>query len=285
MYLLLFLQQLIASGTHIVSKNLTLTLQEPQIILIRGIISGTIYALWILYKRKSLIRIEKKDIFLLSILGLLNIPLNQYVFFIAIKHTTPPNVALAYAITPVFVLIISHFYFKEKITKLKLAGIVISISGSIILLLEKGLDGSSQYLLGNSLALIASFSWALYTILGRKFSLKYGPIYSTGLSMIWGLILFIPIFFVQNASLNLSSIDTFSWLNLLYVGVITSVIGYAMWYFALSKMDASRVAVFNNLQPILTTILSIIIFNQEISSIFIIGGITVLIGVFVTQRK
>ena len=283
-YIILLIQQLIASGTHIVAKNLALSLDGALIIFVRGLIACSAYAIWILIKRKSLIKIEKKDIFQLIILGLLNIPLNQYIFFMAIKLTTPPNLALAYALTPVYVLIISHFYFKERLTKFKVLGILVAIAGSVLLLLEHGLDLSSNFLIGNSLGLLASFSWALYTIMSRKFSLKYGPIYTTGLAMIWGFLLFVPIYLAVGAK-GITTISGIDWAYLFYVGFITAVVGYAMWNYALSKLDASKVSVFNNLQPILTTILAVIIFGQQITYIFVLGGILVIVGVILTQKK
>jgi drug/metabolite transporter (DMT)-like permease len=67
------------------------------------------------------------------------------------------------------------------------------------------------------------------------------------------------------------------------LGVITSGLGYALWYFALTKMEASKLAVFNNIQPVLTTVMAYFLFNTLPSEFFIFGAIIAIIGVVITQ--
>ncbi|MFZ9870480.1 MAG: EamA family transporter, partial [Candidatus Kapaibacteriota bacterium] len=63
-----------------------------------------------------------------------------------------------------------------------------------------------------------------------------------------------------------------------------SAIGYGLWYYALTKLETSSVAVFNNLQPVLTTLLAFLVFGTEPTLTFVIGGAVALAGVVVTQR-
>jgi drug/metabolite transporter (DMT)-like permease len=75
------------------------------------------------------------------------------------------------------------------------------------------------------------------------------------------------------------------WFQLFYLGVITSGVGYGLWYIALSKLPSSNVAVFNNLQPVLTSVLALLLFGLEPSGAYLIGGALALLGVVVTQRS
>jgi drug/metabolite transporter (DMT)-like permease len=74
------------------------------------------------------------------------------------------------------------------------------------------------------------------------------------------------------------------WAQLFYLGVITSGVGYGLWYYALSRMEASRVSVFNNLQPVLTSVLSFFIFGTVPTFMFVVGGAIAIAGVIVTQQ-
>lgn len=76
-----------------------------------------------------------------------------------------------------------------------------------------------------------------------------------------------------------------TWFQLFYLGVITSGVGYGLWYVALSKLPSSNVAVFNNLQPVLTSVLALLLFGLEPSGAYVIGGSLALLGVVVTQRS
>ncbi len=282
--ILIFLQQLIASGTHIVAKGITHDIEPALILLFRSAMAALFYILWLSFQRQSVKKIEKKDLYKILLLGALNIPLNQFLFLQGMKYTTAPNMALAYALTPAFVLLIAVIFYKEKTSNQKLFGVGIAILGAIVVLLERGIVFTNESLLGDFLALAASLSWALYTIIGRSFSIKYGAIYSTGLAMTTGFLLYIPVFLLMPVSFQIDTITTVNWLQLIYLGVITSGIGYAIWYYALTKTEASKVAVFNNLQPVMTTILSIIFLGTFLTPFFVIGGIMIIVGVFITQR-
>jgi drug/metabolite transporter (DMT)-like permease len=156
--------------------------------------------------------------------------------------------------------------------------------GTVIVLFEKGLAFGSDQFLGNIMVLFASISWAMYTTLGKKYAMKYGGIFSTGMSMFTGLILYIPIAVLLPFEISPSTFDGSVWFQLFYLGVITSGLGYALWYFALTKMEASKLAVFNNIQPVLTTIMAFFLFNTQPSDIFILGAIIAISGVIITQK-
>lgn len=198
--------------------------------------------------------------------------------------TQAPNVAFAYSLVPAFVLIISISFFKEKTTKLKIVGIGIAVIGTILLLLNKGFDLNSVSSNGDILALLASFSWALYTLIGKQLVLKYGAIFTTGIAMIFGLILYLPIFYLHPVEYFFADISAKNWWQIFYIGAITSGVGYTLWYYALQKLEASKVAVFNNIQPVLTTILAYFVLDNVINANFVVAGLLIITGVVITQR-
>ncbi|MBI5324964.1 MAG: EamA family transporter [Ignavibacteriae bacterium] len=285
MYFWIFVQQLIASGTHIIVKDLTETIQPSLILLLRAFFAAGFYILWVIVREKKYLRIEKKDIPIAIILGIINIPINQYLFFLGVRLSTAPNAGLAYALTPAFVLIIALLFLKESRNWMKISGVVIAIGGAVLIMSERGIDLKSDYFLGNVLLLLASFSWALYTILGRDFSRKYGAVYSTAVTMVIGFISYIPIYLITNEPIAIGTFNAFDWLGILYLGIMTSGVGYLIWFWALKKMEASKLAVFNNLQPILTTILAMIFHHHVLTMPFLAGGVLIIGGVILAQRE
>jgi drug/metabolite transporter (DMT)-like permease len=283
MYLLIFIQQIIASFTHIIAKDVTTQLDPAVVLFFRSLLAAVFFTFWVLF-RSGWKKIDKKDILTFIILGALNIPINQYLFLVAIKITTAPNIALAYAVSPIFVFIIAHFFLKEKTTIMKFTGILIAVIGTGVLLAEQGFDFSSDVFVGNILGGLASLAWALYTIIGKNISRKYGAVYSTSISMQIGFVMYLIMFLFLPSKIDLSQITIANWFEIGYLGILTSGIGYALWYLVLQKIDASRISVFNNLQPLLTTFLAIIFLHQVLTLHFVLGGILILIGVYVTQK-
>lgn len=284
-YLPLILQQLIASSTHLIAKNAVTSIDPFVAVLWRAIFSCIMFAVWLYIKRDSFVPIEKKDMGRILLLGFINIPLNQLAFFKGLSYTTPANTALLYALTPTFVFILTAFTKHEKPTLSRFMGIAIAFLGVILVLFEKGLSISEEHIIGNLLVLSASFSWAIFTTYGRPLVLKYGALNMTAMAMFAGLLTYLPFYAVIPTHTAVADILLPTWGSILYLGWITSGLGYTLWYIALAKIPASRVAVFNNIQPIVTTLLTMIFFGIMPTTLFIIGGIIVLTGVVITQRK
>ena len=186
--------------------------------------------------------------------------------------------------TPALVLILSYFILKETLTRKKIIGVMVAFTGISIVVFEKGIDFSSDYFYGNVMIFIAVISWALFAIQGKKLVKKYGAFHITALSMIGGAIMFLPIGTYYMVSVGIPTITTQNWWGILYLSLGTSVISYILWFYSLARMDTTKVAVFANAQPILTTILAVIFLNQPITAAFLIGGTITIAGVLLTQR-
>lgn len=283
-YVILVLQILLSGGTHVVAKAATDSVPPVVLTFLRTLISSSLYLAYIIYARLPF-KYRGKDLVFISFLGLISVPINQFIFLYGIKRTTATNAALLYSLTPVIVMFISHFYLKEKITLTKSLGALMALTGVIIIVAEKGISLGLTYIKGDLLIFSAVIAWALYTVLGRKLVVKYGAINTTIYSALIGSLAFSPFGIAASVNYRYSTISSITWIEIFYLGVITSVVGYVLWYYALSKIEASKVAVFTNGQPIATAILSAIFLGQEISLTFIIGATITICGVLITQQS
>lgn len=287
-YALLVLQQFIASSTHLIAKNVTTALHPTTVVLLRGMFTCLAFGVWYLLRRHRLRPVDRSDVPRLLLLGLINMPVNQLLFIWGVKYTTAPNASLAYALTPAFVVLILMGMLRESPGWKKVAGVAIAVIGAAIVLIDRGAGFAPSQTLGNVMVLGASLSWAAFTVLGRPMLAKYGPVYTTALTFFAGLALYVPLWAVipvHDPAVPLTDASwPATWTQLFYLGVITSGVGYALWYYALSRMDSGKVAVFNNLQPILTSVLALILFGTQPTPLFVLGGTVALVGVIITQR-
>lgn len=288
-YLLLLLQQLIASSTHLIAKNVTGTVHPTTVVLLRGVFTCVAFGIWWVMRHRTLKPVQRSDWPLILLLGLINLPVNQLLFIWGVKFTTAPNASLAYALTPVFVVIYLAVGKGASPGWKKWLGVALALIGAAIVLFDRGVSFSAEHTLGNIMVLAASASWAAYTVLGRRLIATYGSVYATALTFFSGLAIYAMVFLAIPVPFDLAPLvhphqAAGIWFQLFYLGVITSGVGYALWYYALTHMDTSSVAVFNNLQPIFTTILAFILFGTEPTLAFLIGGVIALAGVVVTQK-
>ncbi len=283
-YFILLVQTLIASGTHIVAKVVVEDVDSVTLTFLRSMIAASGLLILFLIREKR-IRIERGDRLKMLLLGVLVIPLNQFAFLIAIGLTTPSNAALFYATTPVFVMILSAFMLNERALLFAKIGVVIGFIGIAIVIFERGVDFASDYTYGNLLMVVAVTSWAIYTVQGRPLVLKYGSFHVSSLSMIIGALMFMPIGIIPAIQFDYSSIGMAHIYGLLYLGIGTSIIAYFLWYYALGRIESTKVAVFTYLQPVVTTILAVFILGQIITLQFVTGACIALIGVVLVQSS
>jgi drug/metabolite transporter (DMT)-like permease len=281
-YLILLFQQLVAGGTHIVAKALVHDVDPVRLTFLRSILAG-ILTIGILAVKDCRWRIERRDIGKLLWLSLLAVPINQFLFFHGIHHSTAPNAALLYATTPVVVLILSRFILGEKVTWRKVLGVTLALLGVTSVIFEHGFYLTSDYTYGNFILIAAVLAWALYTIYGKPMITKYGALYITSLTLGIGMLLYLPIGLGFSGDLSLDSLSPADWEGIAYLVIGTSFLGYYLWYFALARIEASKVATFSNIQPFLTTILAVIFLGQSISETFVIGGLITIGGVALVQ--
>ncbi|NUN69619.1 MAG: DMT family transporter [Bacteroidetes bacterium] len=283
-YFILFFQQLLAAGTHLVAKTVTVHVDPVVLTFLRNSISLAVMLVMFMVRERR-IRVSREDIPRLLWLSFLAVPLNQFLYLYGIKFTLAANGALLYAMTPALVLVLSFFLLKEAMTRLKVIGIALAFAGITIVIFERGVDFSSDYAYGNIMIFIAVIAWALFAIQGKILVKKYGAFHITVLSMIGGAVMFLPVGLTQIALSGFPEISMGDWGGILYLSLGTSVVSYMLWFYALGRMDTSKVAVFANAQPILTTILAVLLLDQPVTAAFLVGGGITIAGVLLTQRS
>jgi drug/metabolite transporter (DMT)-like permease len=281
-YIIILIQQVIGSGTHIVTKVMVGDVDPITLTTIRSLIAAMGFLLFA-YIRKINFRFDRKDYALLIVLSIVAIYFNQFVFMYSLKFTTPSNASLLYATTPTMVLILSYIFFKEQLTLKKSIGIGVALIGIMLVVFDRGIDLSSKYTIGNLMLISAVLSWAIYTVFGKRLILKYGALKTSSATIIIGAILYLPLGFFKVFDFEYTKLTMMDIGGILYLGLGTSIFGYSLWYYAIGKIDTSKVAIFTNLQPVLTTVFSVILLGQTITPIFVIGGAIAISGVILTQ--
>jgi drug/metabolite transporter (DMT)-like permease len=282
-YLWLTIQTLIASFTHIIAKAVVQEIPSVSLTLLRVGVASFGFGVIMLFSKYRNRRVDRKDRLKIFILGLLAVPLNQFLFLLGIKFTTPANASLTYALTPIFALILAWFILGESMGMLKISGVILSFIGIAVVFAEQGISLSIEYLKGNLIIMFGALCWALYSILGKPMVARYGAFYVTGIATIIGTFVYLPIGISEFISIDISSISLASYLGVLYLGIVTSIFGYFIWYYAIGRIEASKVTIFTNGQPVMTTILGVIIFGNPVTPFFVIGGLMVITGVILTQ--
>jgi drug/metabolite transporter (DMT)-like permease len=282
-YWALMLQAVASAGTYIVAKGAMNEIAPLTFGFYRFVLASIIFGVILLIRRRSF-PFTKSEWQLVLLLSILAIPINQGFFLVGLSLTPPTHPALLYASAPVWVYILSAWRKEERVDTQKTIGIVIALIGVVAFFLDKGITLALDHLLGDFLILIAVWAWAFFTVLGRPLAQKRGAITVTAAALIMGTILYLPLGLYVASRFNYSGVTWVGWTGVIYTAVITSVILYTLWYWIIKYMEPSKAAVFANLQPVLTAIMSYFIIGERLSVGSIISGVVILIGVYITQK-
>ena len=269
--------QILASATHLFAKGAVVAVGALPVALIRFLIASA--TLWGWQRARGVGGIDRRDWPRVAFLGFLVVPMNQGFFLFGMVHSTPSHASLLYALTPIVVFLMARAMLRERMPWSALAGILVAFSGVIVILTERGLKQELEVLGGDLLILVAVFAWALYTVLSKPLLARYDAMAVTTGAIVSGTLMTLPALFIPGAIPDFATVPPPIWGAILYLAIGTSVIAYPLYMYALRHLETAKVAVAQNTQPIITSILSWLVFRERFTGAFFLGAALILAGV------
>ncbi|UCE24309.1 MAG: DMT family transporter [Candidatus Zixiibacteriota bacterium] len=279
----LLMQQTLGGITFPVAK-FGLTYIEPFTFAFFRFVLSSIVLLAISGLTRHRVAVERGDYWKLVGLGILIIPFNQAMYLVGQSLTGAGHGSLLFATVPVWILIGAMFKLREKPSLWRIVGIVVAMSGVIIVMTAGAVRISTEYLWGDLIILIAVLAWAYYTVLGKPLVRKYGAIRVTAYALASGSAVYFPFGLYMALKMDYSAVPIAAWASVAYVALGVSVGAYVLWYWVLKYMEASRIAVFHNMQPLIASAVAYVWLDEPLGLPFIIGGTIALAGVIIAER-
>ncbi len=254
----------------------------------RYVVASPVMAILMIAESRGFPAIPVRDIPAFIMLALSGVTLLYAVQFVGLEYTTATNSSILINTSVIFIAIMSFLFLGEKFSKLKVSGLIISFTG-VTLIISNGTFSLTQLFaektfMGDVLIIIDGFIWALYTITGKSLIPRYSPITVTSISFILGTVLLIP-FAVYEGLMNPLMLSMTALFSVFYLGILCSVVAYVVWFKALERMDATRVAVFVYLIPLFTILMAIPLLGEHVTVYTITGGILTMMGVYITESS
>ena len=230
--------------------------------------------------------IEKKDRLTILKCGLFGMSINIAAFIAGLDYSTPVNSSILIIISPIFVVILSFFIFKNKINFIKILGIILGFIGAMILILTADSNSSigRNIPLGNFLFIVNSISYAYYLIIVKPMAEKYDLVTLFKWLFLIGLIFNFPLGINQFLNVDWASLPLWeAVLPMVFVVVGTTCMTYFLNGYALSKITSTEVAVFMYLQPIIGILFAIFTKSDTITLIMFIASMLIFTGVYLTS--
>ncbi len=230
-------------------------------------------------------RIAKKDMLLLAVCGFFGVGLNQLSFFYGLNLTNPINAGIIMVSNPIMVLLASAFILKTRITYLKIVGLILGISGALIILLfKKGFSFGSDTIIGDSFILLNSASYAVYLVLVKPLMSKYSPITVITWVFGFGFLFVMPFGFSEISEIDWSSFSGEIWWKFGFVIVATTFLTYLFNIYGLQRLNPSVVSTYIYLQPLIAAFYSISLGKDSFTWIKFIAAILIFSGVYLVSK-
>jgi drug/metabolite transporter (DMT)-like permease len=222
---------------------------------------------------------------LLFALGVGGITANQFFWTLGVFRTTVVHSSMIMATTPLFVLLMAGAMRLEPITAPKVIGIFTALCGVGLLQAVRSTSSSSgPTFLGDFLTLLCALLLAGMTAFGKRHKPQSGGIAVNAVGYVGGSLLLLPVLWWTGRDFDFRHVSAAAWAGVFYMGAFSSVTGYLIYYYALARIPASRMAAFQYLQPVFASLMAVAMLGEQLSGTALTAGAVIFAGVFVTER-
>lgn len=223
-----------------------------------------------------------------SLMALTGIAANNTIIYFALHHTTAINASLVNSTTPILIYILSYLFLQERLSKVQLIGTTISLTGVLFIISNGSLKNLLQlsFNYGDLIVLTAAITWSIYSLLLRRYADKL-PTQSTFLvNIIIGTIILFPFFIYELLNPSLSYVwSSTSIAAILYTGIFASIVSIVCWNVGVVRIGANKAGIYLNLIPVFSTILAVIFIGETLYLFQVIGGLLVVLGVYLSSKN
>jgi len=226
----------------------------------------------------------------LSITAFLGVTAFNTMLYIGSQTTSALNLSLISITSPIFIVILARFFFAERLTFYKVAGIIIVAVG-VIVLISRGVLGNLlnlSFATGDVWMLTASFGFAIYSILVIRKPKEIG-VWAFQLStFILGFIFLMPFYTWEHLVVPPTVFDSVAVYSILYLGVFASIFSFVLWNKSILMIGAAKAGMVYYTLPLFSGILAWFFLGEDIGMLHFISGLMIVSGIFIAnyeQRK
>lgn len=243
--------------------------------------------LWFLYwLQPEKIVVQKIHYKRFLICALLGIVINQLLFIKGLSMTYSIHASLLMLTTPIFITIIAAFIFREHLHKFKILGLLLGVSGAMVLILSRKNSGTgSNIIWGDIFVIINAICYSFYFILVKPLMKRYSAMSVIRVLFTIGTIIALPVCWNQFVAVPWKHYDLmdFSILTLIVIG--GTFFAYTFNLYGIKHLGASVSGAYIYTQPFFATVIAMIFMNETLEIYKIIGAVLIFSGVFLVTKK
>jgi drug/metabolite transporter (DMT)-like permease len=269
-------------STPVVTRLAVENLQPLLVAVLRTVLAGLIAAPILLATRRSLpvARRARRLLLVSAVTGFVAFPI---LFTLGQERTSATHGAIILAALPVFTGAYAALVARRRPARAWLAGCGVALAGEVAIVALRSGGGDAEPTLAGDLlilaaALVVALGYVAGALLGRG---GYPSAATTFWGVVIGAVLVAPLLLVTDGAANA---DATSWAAVVFLAVVTSIVGYVGWYWALARGGIQRIATIQFIQPISGIALAALVLGERLTPQLAAAAAVVLAGVWIAQR-
>ena len=251
-----------------------------QIVCIRVVLAALIFSLILRIKEPSAFRISLRDLPLFLGLGLGSILFFTVCYFTAISMMPLSTAAILLYTSPIWIMLMSVLFFREKLTKRKLLALFLAFGGCVMV---SGVSGGGLTVIGLLIGLGSGIGYGLYSILGTVALRRYSPYTVTTWTFLFAAIGALFISRPADLAAKFAAAPSLPGLLLLCLltALVTAVVPFLAYTLGLRSVDASKAGILATIEPLVATLFGIFAFSEPLSLMSGLGMLLILAAVVI----
>lgn len=246
-------------------------------------VGALIFALVMLIKDRRLFVIKLRDLPVFLGLGICSLTFFTNCYFRAIELMPLSTAAILLYTSPIWVMLMSSLFFGEKLTAAKLCALVMAFSGCVLV---SGLGGGGLSLSALLCGIGAGFGYALYSIFGTIALRRYEPFTVTFYGFVFGALGCIVLSGPSELVANIAAAPTFTMFWFIpTAALVSAVIPYLCYTQGLKTVEAGKASIIATVEPVVATLLGIVLYNEPLSFVALCGIVLVLGAIVVLNIR
>ncbi len=274
-------------GASFVATKAALGEIHPVTLIAMRFAMGVVILFAVVWRKKIFRWVGWRDLGMLALLGAISIAIHQGLQANGLLFTSATSMSWLVALTPVFTAILARLFLSESFGAIKIVGLVIAFIGAIAVVTKGAFNADTIHLpstTGDLLALASSLNWAVFSIASKPMLKRLPPTLMMAYVMFLGWLMVLPFFAASQSWGDVSQLTRSGWAAVTFLGLLCSGVAYIFWYDALAQIDASQVASFIYLEPLVTVAVAAVVLGEAFTLPTFLGGLTILFGVYLVNR-
>jgi drug/metabolite transporter (DMT)-like permease len=284
-FLLLVAMAVCWGGTWPTGKLAVEDVSPAVVATVRFGLSTAMLWLWARALSTRVPRPTREDVPLVVALGLTAVAGYNLLFLYGLTYAPASDGAIIVpGLAPLMTVLLAMPILGERLGGRVALGLGTGVAG-LVLVVDPGGGVDSERLLGDLLFLGGAFVWGVYSVIGKRATERFGAVGATLYATAVGTAMLVPVSFLEGGWGGLAEANAGAWISIAYLAVFGTVVGFVLFYEGVRRIGPSSAMSFTLLVPVFGVLSSVWILDERLGVSTVLGGVVVLAGLWLVQRR